>query len=165
MKSIIIYCSTYGSTEKYAKWIAEEFRADIVSIDKLEVDQILEYDFVILGSKVLNFGTDIKMRKVVKENMDLFLKKKVAAFLVGGASVEVARPKEMLEKSFGKEFIEHLKAIGYMRGAMDYDKMSFKDKVVMKIGSIMMPDKVRIEKFDYVEKENIDEFLEDVKKI
>ena len=40
MKGIIIYKTKYGSTKKYADWLAEETDFDIIDVSKTKINDI-----------------------------------------------------------------------------------------------------------------------------
>ena len=49
MKSIIIYSSQTGFTEKYAKWLSEALECDILPLKQAKKLDFQEYDAVIYG--------------------------------------------------------------------------------------------------------------------
>ena len=49
MKSIVVYESRYGSTEKYAKWIGEELNCKVAKISDTTTKDLLKYDNIIFG--------------------------------------------------------------------------------------------------------------------
>ena len=56
MKGIIVYKSKYGSTKKYAEWIAEETGYDCVECGKVKTESIKEYDTLIFGGGLYASG-------------------------------------------------------------------------------------------------------------
>ena len=46
-KIAVVYKSKYGSTEKYAHWIAEDIKADIFKTDNVKLDILLNYDTIV----------------------------------------------------------------------------------------------------------------------
>ena len=50
MKTLVIYNSQTGFTEKYAKWIAEDLEAKCVSVKEAKNEKLVDYDRVIFGS-------------------------------------------------------------------------------------------------------------------
>lgn len=54
MKTIVIYETTYGSTESYAKRIAEELGATIKKHEQIQVEKLADYDLVIIGTCLLS---------------------------------------------------------------------------------------------------------------
>lgn len=49
MKNIVVYYSMTGNTESMAKKIASLVNAKCVSYDEVTVDDVLEYDNIVLG--------------------------------------------------------------------------------------------------------------------
>ena len=49
MKSIVTYKSKYGSTKKYAEWIAEELNCEAFDLKNIKLDDLIEYDIIIHG--------------------------------------------------------------------------------------------------------------------
>lgn len=49
MNTEVVYASHYGSTEKYARWIAQELKADLYRADQLKAGDLDKYDTVIFG--------------------------------------------------------------------------------------------------------------------
>ena len=48
-KALVVYKSAYGSTKKYAEWIADELKCDILEKDKCKKEQLKDYDIIIYG--------------------------------------------------------------------------------------------------------------------
>ena len=44
---VVVYKSKYGSTEKYAKWIAEALSADIFKSNKIKPDMLENYSTIV----------------------------------------------------------------------------------------------------------------------
>lgn len=55
-KAIVLYQSKYGATRKYAEWIAEALGCSAVETKKADVEQVREYDLIILGGGVYASG-------------------------------------------------------------------------------------------------------------
>ena len=49
MKTVVIYKSRYGYTEKYAKWLSEKLNADLFEAAEIRSLDFSEYDTVIYG--------------------------------------------------------------------------------------------------------------------
>ena len=43
MKGIILYTSKYGSTKRYAEWLAEETGFDCVEAKKAKIEDVKQY--------------------------------------------------------------------------------------------------------------------------
>ena len=49
MSTIVIYRSKYGSTKKYAEWIAEELGCNILEFKEAKIENLMKYDTIIYG--------------------------------------------------------------------------------------------------------------------
>jgi stalled ribosome rescue protein Dom34 len=56
MNGIILYQSKYGATKKYADWISEETGLSCVETKKAVIDDIVNYDTIILGGGIYASG-------------------------------------------------------------------------------------------------------------
>ena len=54
-RGIVLYQSKYGSTEKYARWLAEESGYDIIEVKKAKADTMNGYETVILCGGGIRF--------------------------------------------------------------------------------------------------------------
>ena len=128
MKTIVAYKSKSGYTKKYARWIAQELGCDIK--ENPELSDILGYDMIIYGGGMYAGG--FNGGKLITKNLDKLKGKRIALFAVGS---NPGREHEM--KVFWDRVLtaEQQKTIGYfyLRGGFDIDKLTAKDKVLMKM--------------------------------
>lgn len=131
MKSIVVYESKYGSTERYAKWIGEELGCRVSNISEVSLEELLTYDNIVFGGW-LHAGT-IKGLKKISDNIEKFKNKNFTVFYVGLSmidNIDNREYKEVKEKNF-----KDMKDINtfYLRGAFNYQKLNFVDKIMMTI--------------------------------
>ena len=116
MKIALVYKSSTGFTERYAKYIAEETGADLFKYTERKIIKSCDYDILVFGSSIIaaRISGVEWFDKVKKEFKHSYL------FVTG------ANPKENnpdLEK-----YLEAEKAKGhdafYMPGGLNYEKMS-----------------------------------------
>ena len=171
MKTIVAYKSRSGYTKRYAEWIAKELGCDIK--ENPELSDILGYDTIIYGGGMYAGG--FNGGKLITKNLDKLKGKKIALFAVGA---NPGRENEM--KIFWDRVLtaEQQKAIGYfyLRGGFDLEKLTAKDKVLMKMLKIRLQSiKKRTEDeqgmldaydtpVDFSDKANINPLIEYVKK-
>ena len=128
MKAIVAYRSKSGYTKRYAQWIAEELGCDIK--EDPELSDIIGYDTVIYGGGMYAGG--FNGVKLITKNLDKLKGKRIALFAVGS---NPGREHEM--KVFWDRVLTagQQKAVGcfYLRGGFDFDKLTAKDKVLMKM--------------------------------
>ncbi len=52
-KIVVIYKSKYGSSKKYAQWIAEEVNGDLFNSSNIKEEKLKEYDIIVYGGGAL----------------------------------------------------------------------------------------------------------------
>ncbi len=52
MSKIVIYKSKTGFTKRYAHWIGEALKCDVVDLKEFPMDTYKEYEYVIYGSRI-----------------------------------------------------------------------------------------------------------------
>ena len=117
----IVYKSKYGSTKRYAQWIAEEAKADCFECSEVEIKTLGGYDTIIYGGGLYAGG--IAGISTITKNFEILKDKKIVVFTVGVASTdkdEVFLP--IIEKNFSKEMRNHIKFF-HLRGGIDYKKL------------------------------------------
>lgn len=125
----VIYKSKYGSTKKYAQWIAEEAKADLFECSKTETKKLMEYDTIVYGGGL--YASGIAGISIITQNFDILKDKRVIVFTVGLASTdreEVFSP--IIEKNFSKDMRENIKFF-HLRGGIDYKKLGIVHKSMM----------------------------------
>lgn len=128
-KSIVIYKSKYGSTKRYAEWISNKLDADLFEVSKVKKETLSQYETIIFGGALYAGG--INGISFIRKNFEILKEKKLIVFVVGVSPVE---NKKDLEEVINKNFTPEMQGciqVGYLRGALDYTKLSFKHRVMM----------------------------------
>lgn len=120
----VIYKSKYGSTEKYAKWIAQALNATLLEASAVSPSQLASFDVVIYGGGLYAGGID-GIGLVTKNPC-----KQLVVFTVGLANPELTDYSAILDKNFTKELLSKTK-IFHLRGGIDYKKLSLIHKGMM----------------------------------
>jgi menaquinone-dependent protoporphyrinogen IX oxidase len=125
---VVLYGTKYGSTKRYAEWIAEEINADIFEVFKFDQSLLNEYAVVVFGSPV--YMGRIKYTRFIKRNWETLTTKKVVIFSVTGITPDDPRQEKVFRTSLP---VEMRKKITYcpLRGAFNYRKLSCIDKMLM----------------------------------
>ena len=131
MKTLIIYKSQTGFTKKYAQWISEETGADTITFKEAKKKKeyfFANYDSIVYGGWIM--GGNVASLDWFLEMTGKIGTKKTAIYAVGATPVEAIK----LEEVFGVLSEEQKKEIGtfYCPGGLDYDKMGFFCKMMMK---------------------------------
>jgi menaquinone-dependent protoporphyrinogen IX oxidase len=147
MKNIaVIYKSIYGTTKRYAEWIAGELNASLLEMSTVKSAQLMEYDVVVYGGGLYAGG--IAGVKFVAKNPC----KSLVVFTVGLATPEITDYSEIITKAFTAECLAKIK-IFHLHGGMDYGQLSMAHKVMM---ALM---KKKTEKIPLVERTSDDHAL------
>ncbi len=150
-KILIIYKSSTGFTERYAKLIASKIDCTLAAYKKAAPELIAGYDTVVFGSRAHAGMIDgyKKIRKITSQNPSV----KLILFVTGAMP---ASSKDTIE-TFWKQNLtsEEILKIPhfYMPGGLCYERMSMPDKFMMKVAALMIKNKKNKTPFE-IELEN-----------
>ncbi|MHC1724315.1 MAG: flavodoxin domain-containing protein [Aminipila sp.] len=129
---VVIYQSHYGTTKKYAEWIAEELNADLYEKREMQGNKLNDYEIIIYGGALYAGG--IKGISLIKNNFNQIKDKKLIVFTCGLADPKDQGNLKGLHKSIDKAFTaEEQKSINFfhLRGGIDYGKLNIVHKIMM----------------------------------
>ncbi len=123
MNTVVVYKSKYGSTKKYAEWIAEELKCDIFDMKNITVDFLLKYDVIIYGGGL--YAEIINGLYIITKNFDKFKDKKIVVFTTGITPLDVRDyyDKLVYEKNFKTEETRKIKVFNFL-GKMILEELS-----------------------------------------
>jgi menaquinone-dependent protoporphyrinogen IX oxidase len=125
MKKIaVIFKSVYGTTKRYAEWIAEDLGAELLEHSSVKPEQLKDYDVIVYGGGLYAGG--IIGSKLVAGGFD----KPLVVFTVGLATPEITDYSPILSKSFSAEKLSNIKVF-HLQGGIDYSKLSIVHKMMM----------------------------------
>lgn len=130
MKTIVIYNSQTGFTQRYAHWIAESANADCVEYSTAKAMDLDDYNTIIFGGWAV--GGSISKLKWFKKNIPIWKNKKLAVFCVGASPIENPEIELTLPKNFTDEELKILKWF-YCPGGLSYEKMTTASRMMMKM--------------------------------
>lgn len=128
-KGIILYQSKYGATKKYADWLVEMTGYDCIETKRVKLDQLQNYDVIILGGGV--YASGIAGLHFLKKNISNLSDKKIAVFAVGASPYDEKAIMQIREMHFKDELSKV--PLFYCRGAWDEEKMKFADRTLCKM--------------------------------
>ena len=128
-RGIIIYQSKYGSTEKYARWLAEATGFDIIEAKKAKTDTINGYDTVVLCGAV--YASGIAGISYLRKHSAALAGKRVAVFCVGASPHDEKALREIREHNL-KEELKDI-PLFYGRGAWNEEAMTFVDRTMCRM--------------------------------
>jgi len=132
--TLVIYISKYGHTKKYAQWLAEELNADICNGKDLKSSMLNNYSTIVFGSG-LYAGTS-KAALLIAKHFEQLKDKKVALFTCGLFDVSKESNIAGINKALDKVITPEIRSkieIFHLRGGIDYGKLSFIHKMMVKM--------------------------------
>lgn len=127
--AIVLYASKYGSTEQYARWIAEKLNCPAVNIKKLTDDLFENVDTVVFGGGI--YAGKIKGAAQFVKHFDQWYRKRVAVFTVGMTGLEEAEYfQSVLDGNFSVQQQADV-CFFHFRGRIDYKQLSFMHRMMM----------------------------------
>jgi len=155
-KTLIMYSSNYGTTKKYAEWIASELNGDIFDIKAVIQSSLKNYNTIIVGGGL--YAGNIKGINIIVKNYETLKNKKLVLFTCGLADYSKTNNIEAINTRLKKiipDYIWQSIKIFYLRGGIDYEKLSFKHKIMMGLLNKMIlrkgPEKMNDEDKEFVE--------------
>lgn len=131
-KIIVIYESKYGSTKRYAKWIADTLSCPAIENKRFHPEDFRNYDTIIYGGGLYAGG--VSGIKLLTHNFQHIRSKHVILFTCGLADptdpFNVSHIRESLAKVLSPEMLDTFH-IFHLRGGMDYSRLSLIHKSMM----------------------------------
>ncbi|MDF2865333.1 MAG: hypothetical protein K0R72_142 [Clostridia bacterium] len=158
MNILLVYASKTGTTEKCAEIVGEKLEnATIVDLAHSDVN-IANYDLIIIGASIRMGMMHGKVKKFIKNNMEVLKIKKVAFYVCCGT---VENTKQYFETNLPKELLDNAIICDSFGGELDINKQKGLDKFIVKMVTKNAGDKKEAK----ILPENIDRFVEEIKKV
>lgn len=130
MNALIVYGSQYGTTRRYAEKFSQMMNLPVTSCDN--VKDLAEYDLIVhFGALYAGGVKGLKNTiKAMREDARLII------VTVGLADVCDKENTENIRKSISRQVPEKLlkdAVVFHLRGGIDYQKLSFKHRTMMKL--------------------------------
>ncbi len=125
----VVYKSGYGSTKRYAEWVAAELDADLFDVSAVTPAKMLSYNTIIYGGGL--YASGINGISFLTKNFEVFQSKNIIVFTVGLAATEdktIFIP--IINKNFTAEMQKKI-YIFHFRGGIDYKKLGLIHKTMM----------------------------------
>ena len=123
MRTLIIYYSKTGNTEKYANDIAKAVNADVIPFKKFKAKMIQDYDTIVFGSRVI--GSRIQKIDEFLRDYDSMEGKNVVLFSVGMSMVTKETRLNLISANLLDMY--HIRYY-QLRGSFDFQKLNFLEK-------------------------------------
>ena len=155
MKTLIVYTSKTGTTEKCVKILANKLtNFKIVNLENENID-IRDYDLVLIGSPIRMGMINKNIKRFIANNYNTLLQKKAAYFLCCGFNENW---RQYYEQNIPKELLEHAIIYTTFGGEMIIEKQKGFDKFVTKMVTKNLDNNIQIK----IIEDNIEEFIEKV---
>ena len=165
MKGLVIYKGKYGATKQYAMWIGQELQLPVASADRFHTNELMKYDYFILGSSV--YIGKLEINNWLKKNFYVLQNKKIFFFQVAGSPVEQIEKRQSYNKaSLPPSILKNIEFY-YLPGRIIMRNLSVWDRFMLKMGAKLAKDplekKAMLTDFDHVKKEKVIPIMEGVK--
>ncbi|PLS07174.1 flavodoxin domain-containing protein [Neobacillus cucumis] len=133
MKSLIVYCSSHGTTEKVVGILSENLAGEVTSIDLKKEKSNLnlnDYDAVIIGGSIHAGMIQRRIKKFLQTYHDELLEKELGLFLVCMREGELAV--EQFNHAYPQDLRKNSAALGLFGGEFLVSKMNFFERQVVK---------------------------------
>lgn len=129
-KVAVIYKSKYGSTKGYAEWIARDVDGDLFESSKIRIEDLANYDTIVFGGSLHAVG--ITGVKLITDNFEKLRNKKIIVFAIGCSPVKEEAIEHVKNHNFAVDIKDKIEFF-YLRGAFNYNKLKFIDKIMMSL--------------------------------
>ena len=165
MKGLVIYKGKYGATKQYAIWIGQELQLTVASADGFHTNELMKYDYFILGSSV--YIGKLEIKDWLKKNFYVLQNKKIFFFQVAASPVEQIEKRQSYNKaSLPPSILKNIQFY-YLPGRMIMRNLSVWDRFMLKMGAKLVKDpmekKAMLTDFDHVKKEKVIPIMEGVR--
>ena len=165
MKGLVIYKGKYGATKQYAMWIGQELQLPVASADRFHTNELMKYDYFILGSSV--YIGKLEIKDWLKKNFYVLQNKMIFFFQVAASPVEQIEKRQSYNKaSLPPPILKNIQFY-YLPGRMIMRNLSVWDRFMLKMGAKLAKDplekKAMLTDFDHVKKEKVIPIMEGVR--
>lgn len=131
-KTVVIYCSKYGATKQYARWIAAALSCDLLEQHTVRPDDLDRYDTIIYGGGLYAGG--VSGIKLLTKNADRLQQKNLLLFTCGIADPKdednVKHIRQALNKILPLQLQNRIQLF-HLRGSIDYKRLGLVHRMMM----------------------------------
>jgi menaquinone-dependent protoporphyrinogen oxidase len=132
MKTIIIFATTHGTTEKVASDIARGLgagRSTLCNLKTTPQPDLSEFEQVIIGGSVHAGNVQSRVKAFCHSNMPALLKKRLGLFLCG---MNLPAGHEQLVRAFPELLRTHAIISEFLGGEFLFEKMNFLQRMIVR---------------------------------
>jgi menaquinone-dependent protoporphyrinogen IX oxidase len=157
MKGAIIYKGKYGATRQYAEWLGEELNIPVLDLEIVSASMLAKYNYIIAGASV--YAGRMQNKNWLIRNSKILQGKKLFLFIVCATPSSEKEKLNGIIKTNIPAALEGLADIFFLAGRLVISKLSWIDRLVLKMGASLEKDPARkkamLQDFDSVKKENL----------
>lgn len=127
---LVVYRSKYGTTARYAQWIAEDLGADCIPRDELTSERLAMYDVIVYGGGLYAGG--ISGVDAIVKQFDAIRDKTIVLFTVGLADPAQTDYSAICDKNIPAAIRDRIQLF-HLQGGIDYKRLSWIHKAMMAV--------------------------------
>lgn len=133
MKTIIVYTSRYGCTEKAAHLLKSRMggEVEVVNLLKLKDPSLSDFDTVILGGSIYYGRIQKEMTAFLNKAAPQLAEKRLGLFICAGMNGEQVN--QELQTAFPEELRQKALAVEAFGDELDHKKLSLMDKFIIRM--------------------------------
>jgi len=153
MKTVVIYGTKYGYTERCAKILVTKLggEVDLFNITQLNNIELTKYERVVIGGPVYIGKIHKAIQRFCHNNLEILTAKKLGLFICCMKNGDEARAE--LDSVFPRELLAKAVATENFGGELVFNKMNFGDRLLTKLVTKSVQDQ-----FNHLD-ENINQFI------
>lgn len=137
MKILIAYASKYGFTQKAAEKLRDglttgKHEVTLINLGEEQPSSLDLFDAVVIGGSIYAGFIRPEVRKFCRKNLEALTGKRLGLFVCCGLE---NKAEEQIKAVFPRELLSRAAATGYFGYEVNYDVMSFFDRIVMRLVS------------------------------
>lgn len=147
MKSLIVYCSSHGTTEKAVGLLSEHLEGEVLSVDlkrEKTIFNVRDFDTVIIGGSIHAGAIQRKIKQFIHKHHDILLEKNLGLFLCCMREGETAI--QQFNDAFPQDLRKNSIAMGLFGGELLVSKMNFFERQVVKKVDGVISDQSQLDK-------------------
>ena len=133
-KTVVVYDSKYGWTQRYARWIAQELGCEMFTRKQVNIQLIGEGDLLIYGGGLYAGG--LSGLSFVKRYLRRYPQRRVVLFTCGLADPALAVNEKNIRTSLAKALPPSMQKqirLFHFQGGIDYTRLSFVHRAMMEM--------------------------------
>ena len=132
MRTIIIFATSHGCTEKAVGELAQKLSGEIetVNLNENPSPSVIGFDRIIIGGSIHAGQIQKKVRNFCNSNLEILKSKEIGLFICCMYEFEVAR--EEIRNAFPEELHQMAKTEAIFGGEFNFDKMNFVEKMLVR---------------------------------